>query len=144
ALESAMDELAFRLKMDPVELRVVNHADINEHTGKRWSSKYLKECYQLAAGRFGWARRDPHPGSMRDGRFLVGWGMATATYPGFCSEAAAKVRIRQDGNVDVFCGTQDMGGGTYTTLAQMVSDVIGVPVDRIRTELGDSHFPRAP
>jgi len=144
ALESAMDELASMLKMDPVQLRVVNHADINEHTGKRWSSKYLKECYQLAADRFGWASRDPQPGSLRDGRLLVGWGMATATYPGFCSKAAAKVRIRQDGSVDVFCGTQDMGGGTYTTMAQMVSDVIGVPVDRIRTELGDSHLPAAP
>jgi xanthine dehydrogenase YagR molybdenum-binding subunit len=144
ALESALDELACKLGMDPVQLRIINHADINEHTGKPWSSKYLKECYQVAAERFGWQKRDPRPGSMRDGDLLVGWGMATATYPGIRSPGAAKVRILQDGSVEVISATQDMGGGTYTTMAQIVSDVIGVPVERIRTNLGDSRLPPAP
>jgi xanthine dehydrogenase YagR molybdenum-binding subunit len=144
ALESALDELACTLHMDPVQLRVLNHADVNEHVGKPWSSKYLKECYQLAGERFGWSKRDPRPGSMRDGRLLVGWGMASATYPGMRSPGAANVRILQDGSVDVISATQDMGGGTYTTMAQIVSDVVGVPMERIRTALGDSLLPPAP
>jgi xanthine dehydrogenase YagR molybdenum-binding subunit len=144
ALESALDELAWKLNMDPVELRMVNHADINEQTGKPWSSKYLKECYRMAAERFGWARRTPQPRSMRDGNTLVGWGMATATYPGIRSPGAAKVRLFQDGSVEVISATQDMGGGTYTTMAQIAADVTGVPLERIRTVLGDSLLPPAP
>src|SRR5207248_7039496 len=116
AMESAMDELAYKLKMDPVELRIRNHADINEHTKQPWSSKYLKECYSIAGERFGWSRRNPEPRSMRDGKLLVGWGMATATYPGMRSPGAAKVRILQDGTASVVSATQDMGGGTYTTM----------------------------
>ncbi len=144
ALESALDELAYMLNMDAVELRLVNHADVNEQIGRPWSSKHLKECYRMAAERFGWAKRTPQPGSMRDGNVLVGWGMATATYPGIRSPGAAKVRLRQDGGVDVLSATQDMGGGTYTTMAQVAADVMGVPIDRIRTVLGDSLLPPAP
>jgi xanthine dehydrogenase YagR molybdenum-binding subunit len=144
ALESALDELACKLNMDPVELRVVNHADTNEHARLPWSSKYLKECYQVGAERFGWAKRDPQPRSMRDGKLLVGWGMATATYPGIRSPGAAKVRILRDGTVEVISATQDMGGGTYTTMTQIVADVTGIPVERIRPALGDSDLPPAP
>jgi xanthine dehydrogenase YagR molybdenum-binding subunit len=144
AMESAMDELAYKLSIDPVQLRIINHSDKNEHTNLPWSSKYLKDCYQLAGEKFGWARRDPKPGSMRDGKFLVGWGMATATYPGMRSPGAAKVRILEDGTAQVISATQDMGGGTYTTMTQVVSDVTGIPVDRIRPALGDSHLPPAP
>jgi xanthine dehydrogenase YagR molybdenum-binding subunit len=144
ALESALDELAYKLHLDPVELRITNHADVNEQTGKPWSSKYLKECYRMAADRFGWAKRAPQPRSMRDGNVLVGWGMATATYPGIRSPGAAKVRLLQDGSVEVISATQDMGGGTYTTMAQIAADVMGVPVERIRTVLGDSLLPPAP
>jgi xanthine dehydrogenase YagR molybdenum-binding subunit len=144
AMESAMDELAYKLNMDPVQLRIVNHSDKNEHTGQPWSSKYLKECYQLAGDKFGWAKRDPKPQSMRDGKYLIGWGMATATYPGMRSPGAAKVRILQDGSAQVSSATQDMGGGTYTTMTQVVADVTGIPVDKIRPELGDSRMPPAP
>jgi len=144
ALESALDELAYTLKLDPVELRIVNHADVNEHIGKPWSSKYLKDCYKMAAERFGWANRDPLPRSMSDGNVLVGWGMATATYPAIRGPGAAKVRLSQDGSVDVISATQDMGGGTYTTMAQIAADVMGVPIERIRTALGDSLLPPAP
>lgn len=144
AMESAMDELAYKLNIDPVQLRIINHSDKNEHTNQPWSSKYLKECYQIAGEKFGWARRDPKPRSMRDGKLLVGWGMATATYPGMRSPGAAKVRILQDGTAQVISATQDMGGGTYTTMTQVVSDVTGIPVDNIRPALGDSHLPPAP
>jgi xanthine dehydrogenase YagR molybdenum-binding subunit len=144
ALESAMDELAYKLNMDPVQLRLINHADRNEHANLPWSSKYLKECYQVAGEAFGWSKRDPKPGSMRDGNYLVGWGMATATYPGIRSPGAAKVRILQDGSATVSSATQDMGGGTYTTMTQVVSDVTGIPMNRVHPELGDSHLPPAP
>jgi len=144
AMESAMDELAYKLAIDPVELRVINHSDKNEHSNLPWSSKYLKDCYHLAAEKFGWAKRNPKPRSMRDGKYLVGWGMATATYPGMRSPGAAKVRILQDGSAVVSSATQDMGGGTYTTMAQLVSDVTGIPMERILPELGDSYMPPAP
>lgn len=144
AIESAMDELAYKLNMDPLELRIINHSDKNEHSSLPWSSKYLKDCYQLAAEKFGWAKRDSKPRSMRDGKYLVGWGMATATYPGMRSPGAAKVRILQDGTAVVSSATQDMGGGTYTTMTQVVSDVTGIPMERIHPELGDSHLPPAP
>jgi xanthine dehydrogenase YagR molybdenum-binding subunit len=144
ALESALDELAYTLGMDPVELRIRNHPDTNEHVRKPWSSNYLKECYAVGAERFGWRMRDPRPMSMRDGDLLVGWGMASSTYPGFRSPGAARVRILRDGSVEIVSATQDMGGGTYTTLAQVVSDVTGVPLERIRPALGDSTLPPAP
>jgi xanthine dehydrogenase YagR molybdenum-binding subunit len=144
AIESALDELAYKLNLDPVKLRIINHSDKNEHANLPWSSKYLKDCYQLAAERFGWAKRDPKPRSMRDGKHLVGWGMATATYPGMRSPGAAKVRILRDGSAEVSSATQDMGGGTYTTMTQVVSDVTGIPVERIHPELGDSLLPPAP
>ena len=144
ALESALDELAYKLGIDPIDLRILNHAETNEQIRKPWSSNYLKDCYAVGAERFGWRRRDPRPGSMRDGDLLVGWGMATATYPGFRSPGAAKVRILRDGSLEIVSATQDMGGGTYTTLAQIVADVTGVSIDRIRPALGDSTLPPAP
>ncbi|MGH9327413.1 MAG: xanthine dehydrogenase family protein molybdopterin-binding subunit [Terriglobia bacterium] len=144
ALESALDELAGKLKIDPVELRLRNHADTNEHTRQPWSSKYLKECYRLAGEKFGWEKRNPEPRSMRDGQLLVGWGMATATYPGMRNPGAARVRISQDGSASVVSATQDMGGGTYTTMVQMASEALGIPVGRIRSALGDSLLPPAP
>lgn len=144
ALESALDELAFKLKIDPVELRLRNHADTNEHTKQPWSSKNLKDCYRMAGEKFGWSRRKPEPGSMRDGDLLVGWGMATATYPGMRSPGAAKVRILQDGSAAVMSATQDMGGGTYTTMAQVAAEVLGIPVEKIHSTLGDSTLPPAP
>ena len=144
ALESAMDELAYKLNIDPVQLRIINHSDKNEHTNLPWSSKYLKECYQVAGDKFGWAKRNLKPGSMREGKHLIGWGMATATYPGMRSPGAAKVRILQDGSAQVISATQDMGGGTYTTMTQIVADATGIPVEKIHPELGDSLMPPAP
>ena len=144
ALESAMDELADQLKLDPIELRLRNHADSDPDKNLPWSSKSLKECYQLGAQKFGWSRRNPEPRSMRDGRYLVGMGMATATYPVNHFPAAAVARIMQDGSVVVQSGTHEMGTGTATVLAQVIAQEMGVPVERVRFELGDTEFPQAP
>jgi xanthine dehydrogenase YagR molybdenum-binding subunit len=144
ALESAMDELAYALKLDPIELRLRNHADIDPEHNRPWSSKSLKECYRLGAEKIGWSRRNPEPRSMRDGRYLIGMGMATATYPVYLFGATARARILQDGSVVVQSGSQEMGTGTATAMAQVAADVLGVPVERVRFELGDTALPRAP
>jgi xanthine dehydrogenase YagR molybdenum-binding subunit len=144
ALESAMDELAYALKMDPLALRLANYADVEPGSGKPFSSKSLRECYARGAERFGWARRKPAPRSMRDGRMLVGWGMATATYPAGQSPAAAVARLRADGSAIVQTGSQDIGTGTYTVMGQIAADALGVSVKKVRLELGDTRLPEAP
>jgi xanthine dehydrogenase YagR molybdenum-binding subunit len=142
--ETAMDELAVALDMDPVQLRMRNYAEMDESMGREWSSKSLGECYEQAAQQFGWSRRDPRPRSMRDGRWLVGWGMATASYPANFRPAGAKARMHEDGSVWIGCGTQDLGTGTYTILAQIAADVLGVPISKVRVQIGDSRLPNAP
>jgi xanthine dehydrogenase YagR molybdenum-binding subunit len=144
ALESAMDELAYKLNLDPIELRLRNYAEINPDTNLPWSSKSLKECYQLGAEKFGWSQRNPTPRSMQDGRYLIGMGMATATYPVYRFPASAVAKIMLDGSVVVQSGTHEMGTGTATVMAQVIADVLGVPVERVRFELGDTNFPKAP
>lgn len=144
ALESAMDELAYKLNLDPIELRLRNYAETDPDKKLPWSSKSLKECYQLGADKFGWSRRNPTPRSMRDGRYLIGMGMATATYPVYRFAASAVTKIMQDGSVVVQSGTHEMGTGTATVMAQVIADVLGVPVERVRFELGDTNMPNAP
>ncbi|MBV9584845.1 MAG: xanthine dehydrogenase family protein molybdopterin-binding subunit [Alphaproteobacteria bacterium] len=144
ALESAMDELAAALKVDPLELRLRNYAETDPHENKPFSSKSLRQCYADGAAAFGWARRPVEPGSMRDGPVLIGWGMATATYPTNRSAAGARIVFESDGTVAVQSGTQDLGTGTYTTMAQLAADALAMPLHRVRFELGDSAFPNAP
>ena len=144
ALEAAMDELSYAARIDPLQLRLLNHADSDPDSGKPWSSKSLRACYTQGAARFGWARRKPQPGSMRDGHLLVGWGMATATYPAGQSPASAIARIRADGTALVQSGTQDLGTGTYTIMTQIAADALGLPIERVRFELGDTNLPEAP
>ena len=144
ALESAMDELAAALKMDPLELRLRNYAETDPHEDKPFSSKALRQCYADGAEAFGWARRPLEPGSMRDGSVLIGWGMATATYPVNRSAAGARIVFDNDGTVAVQSGTQDLGTGTYTVMAQLAADALKMPLHRMRFELGDSNFPKAP
>ena len=144
ALESAMDELAIALKMDPVALRLKNYAEQDPESGKPWSSKSLRECYAVAGEAFGWSKRTPEPRSMRDGRWLVGWGMATATYPARRNPAGTTVRLMPDGTLDVRAGSQEIGCGTYTAMSQIAADVLGIPVDRVRFELGDTDMPPNP
>ncbi len=144
AVESAMDELAIALKMDPLALRLKNHADKDPETGKPWSSKSLKACYREGAARFGWAKRPLAPRSMRDGDLLVGWGMATATYPAHLRPASALARLLDDGTVEVLAGSQDIGTGTYTVMTQIAADALGVSIEKIHFDLGDSDMPETP
>lgn len=144
ALESAMDELAVAVGIDPVELRLRNHADVNPDDALPWSSKHLRECYALGVERFGWSARDPRPGSMRSGTDLVGWGMATAVYPAWKMPAAASVHARSDGSALVRCATHELGTGASTVFTQVAADVLGFDMQRVEFVLGDSSFPPAP
>jgi xanthine dehydrogenase YagR molybdenum-binding subunit len=144
AIESAMDELASALKMDPLQLRLINHADSDPVEGKPWSSKSLKQCYQQAADRFGWSKRNPEPRSMKKGRNLIGWGMASATYPAHRSPASARAVMKRDGTVVVSSGSHEMGMGTATVMAQLAAETLGVPFERVRFEYGDTTLPQAP
>jgi xanthine dehydrogenase YagR molybdenum-binding subunit len=144
ALECAMDELAIALKIDPVALRLANHADNHPTKNVPFSAKFLKEAYQLGAERFGWAKRNREPRSMRDGDLLVGWGMATATYPAHKMSAAAKVQLRANNTATVQCATHDLGTGAYTAFTQISSEQLGLPFENVTFELGKSDFPFGP
>ncbi|MBV9861584.1 MAG: xanthine dehydrogenase family protein molybdopterin-binding subunit [Alphaproteobacteria bacterium] len=144
ALESAMDELAAAVQVDPVALRLANYAQVDPHEDKPFSSKSLRQCYAAGAEAFGWGQRSAAPRSMRDGDTLIGWGMASATYPMNRSEASARLIFAGDGFVTVQSGTQDLGTGTYTVMAQLAADALGMPIHRVRFDLGDSAFPKAP
>ena len=144
ALESAMDELADSLGMDPLTLRLRNYAERDPQDGKPFSGKALRDCYAVAAQRFGWSRRSMTPRSMREGDQLIGWGVATATYPANRSPAAAFARILPDGTAVVGSGTQDLGTGTYTVMTQVAADALGFPMQNVRFALGDSVLPQAP
>jgi len=144
ALEVALDELAYQLKLDPIELRLRNYAQTDPDSGRPFSSKSLRECYVQGAQRFGWAERNPDPGSMRDGETLIGWGMASATYPTRRSPASASARLLPDGRLLVRSASQDLGTGTYTIMTQIAADAMGFPLESVRFELGDSRFPAAP
>jgi xanthine dehydrogenase YagR molybdenum-binding subunit len=144
AIESAMDELAWKLKMDPVALRLKNYAEVDPQENKPFSSKALRQCYEIGAEKFGWSRRTSTPRSMRSGNTLIGLGMATATYPANRSPAAAIARILPDGTAMVASGTQDLGTGTYTVMTQVCADALGFPPEKIHFALGDSSLPQAP
>jgi xanthine dehydrogenase YagR molybdenum-binding subunit len=144
ALESAMDELAAKLGIDPIELRIRNHAEIYPGRNVPFSSKHLLECYQRGAEKFGWAKRNPKPRMSRDGDWWVGQGMATALYPAHRSRASAKIRLQADGYVTVSSATHDLGTGMYTVLAIVGAQSLEVPYERVRAVLGDSGLPPAP
>src|SRR4051812_38768577 len=144
ALECAMDEMAAALKMDPVQFRITNHAENHPIKDVPFSAKHLRECYQVGAEKFGWSKRNPEPRSMRDGDLLVGWGMATKTYPAHKMNAAAKVILRADGSATVQCATHDLGTGAYTAFTQISSEQLGVPFEKVTFELGKSDFPFGP
>jgi xanthine dehydrogenase YagR molybdenum-binding subunit len=143
ALESAMDELAEKLSMDPVELRRVNDT-MADATGKQWSSRSLMTCYDQAAERFGWKGRNPRPGSMRDGEWLVGWGCASAVYPTHVGAATARVRLQANGTARVQIATHEIGVGIRTVIAQVTAEQLGIPVSAVEVETGDSALPPAP
>ena len=144
ALEVAMDELAYKLNMDPVTLRLVNYAEQHPQTGQPWSEKNLRACYERGAKAIGWSNRTAEPGMMKEGRLLVGYGMATATYPANRSAASAKIQLSANGNATVFCATQDIGTGTYTILTQIAAEGLGLPMASVQCKLGDSKLPKGP
>lgn len=138
-----MDELAETLGIDPVEMRLRNYATFVPNTGKPWSSKHLDECYRLGAEKFGWSKRPQKPRATVDGDWFVGTGMATATYGASRGLASIKVRLVADGTASVSGTAADLGTGQYTVFAILAADVLGIPVDRVRPELGDSTSPVA-
>jgi xanthine dehydrogenase YagR molybdenum-binding subunit len=144
ALECAMDELAYALKIDPLELRLINYAEVDPETGLPFSSKALRECYRLGAEKFGWKGRKFEPRSMRDGRWLVGWGMATGIWGAFQMPAAARITLRADGTAHVASATSDIGPGTYTVATIIAAEFLGLRPDQVKFELGDTSLPRAP
>jgi len=144
ALESAMDELAYKLGMDPLDLRLKNYTERDPGKDLPWSSKSLRQCYEIGAERFGWKERNPQPRSMRRGDKLIGWGMATATYPTNRSAGECSACLLPDGSAVFRSATQDLGTGTYTVMTQIAADSIGLPVERVRFELGNSKLPESP
>ena len=144
ATESALNELADQLKIDPVKLRVLNEPKIDESLGIPFSSRHLLECFQVGAEKFGWSKRTPEVGSMKRDGVTLGWGMASAAWIAARFPADASVQLRDDGTARVACGTQDIGTGTYTILAQLTSQKTGVPLDKIEVVLGDTSLPPGP
>ena len=144
ALESAMDELAVACRLDPIELRERNEPDADPETGLPFSSRHLVECLREGAARFGWTPRDPSPGIRRDGRWLVGTGVAASTYPARRRPSTALARTEPDGTFTVALAAVDIGTGARTALTQIAADALGVGTDRVRLLLGDSSLPPAP
>jgi xanthine dehydrogenase YagR molybdenum-binding subunit len=143
ALESALDELALELGLDPVELRVRNEPEIDPETGNRFSTRNLVGCLREGAERFGWADRDPTPGARRDGRWLVGTGVASSTYPARRRPSTARARRESDGSYTIELAAVDIGTGARTVLTQIAADALEVPLDRVRVRIGDSAFGQA-
>jgi xanthine dehydrogenase YagR molybdenum-binding subunit len=144
ALECAMDELAVALKLDPVELRLRCYSDRDQNEDVPYTSKQLRECYRQGSAAFGWDKRKPEPRSMRDGSDLVGWGMATGVWEALQMPAAARIVLGANGHAEVSCAASDIGTGTYTILAQVAADTLGLPIENISIKLGDSTLPQAP
>jgi xanthine dehydrogenase YagR molybdenum-binding subunit len=144
ALESAMNELAIKLKMDPLELRIKNDAERDEGKNLPFSSRHLKECYLTGAEKIGWKQRTPEVGSMKRNGKIVGWGLGGASWAAARIPCTASVELCPNGRICVRCATQDIGTGTYTIFAQVMSARTGVPLDRIDVFLGDSGLPDGP
>lgn len=144
ALESAVDELALALNLDPIEFRLRNLPTVDPEKKLPWSSNHFPECFAVGRERFGWDRRDPRPGSMRDGTDILGWGVAGASWGAHRGVCAARAEFRADGILRVTCGTQDIGTGTYTVIAQVAAEITTVPIARIEVVLGDTRLPQGP
>ncbi|MDQ6941476.1 MAG: xanthine dehydrogenase family protein molybdopterin-binding subunit [Candidatus Eremiobacteraeota bacterium] len=144
ALGSALDELAYACGVDPLDVLRRNHTSTDPTSGLPFSSKHLLACYERGAEAFGWSTRAHAPRSMHEGDELIGWGVATATYPAMRAPAEARLTIGADGSVDVASATHDLGTGMYTILAQIAADTLGVDTSAVHVRIGDSTFPNAP
>ncbi|MBV9116093.1 MAG: xanthine dehydrogenase family protein molybdopterin-binding subunit [Acetobacteraceae bacterium] len=144
ALESAMDELAAALGLDPLELRLRCYSERDQHSDRPYSSKGLRACYRQGAAAFGWDRRSPEPRSMREETDLVGWGMASGVWEALQVPIAVRIALTANGHAEVACATSDIGTGTYTIMAQVAAETLGLPLDNISIKIGDSTLPHAP
>ncbi|WP_027551236.1 xanthine dehydrogenase family protein molybdopterin-binding subunit [Bradyrhizobium sp. Cp5.3] len=144
ALECAMDELAVALKLDPLELRLKCYSDRDQSEDLPYTSKQLRECYARGAEAFGWSKRNPTPRSMRDDKELVGWGMATGVWEALQMPVAVRIVLTANGHAEVSCAASDIGTGTYTIVAQVAADALGLPIESISVKLADSTLPQAP
>ena len=144
ALESALDELSYALNLDPIELRLRNYADADQERNLPWSSKYLKECYQLGADRIGWSSRSQKPGTVKDGDWLVGYGIGCGAFGAYRGHAEAKIKLLADGSVNIQSATTDIGPGTNTAMIVIAADTLDIPAERITFDLGNSSLPPAP
>lgn len=144
ALESAMDELAIKLGMDPVQLRLLNEPSLDEGSGLPFSSRHFKECMTVGAEKFGWSKRDAKIGSMKRDGMTLGWGMAACSWIAARFDCTASIELRNDGTVRVASAVQDIGTGTYTVMAQMAAEMLGVDVNKVEVMLGDTDLPPGP
>jgi len=144
AIESAMDELAYTIGIDPLELRLKNYSEKNQNEDKPFSSKELRECYRQGAEKFGWSKRNSQPRSMREGTELIGWGMATGIWEAYQQTSSAKAVLSVDGKLTVSSATADIGTGTYTIMTQIAAETLGLPIDDVTFKLGDSSLPQSP
>jgi xanthine dehydrogenase YagR molybdenum-binding subunit len=143
ALECAMDELAVALEVDPMELRLRCYSERDQNENIPYTSKALRECYRQGAQAFGWKKRTPEPRSMRDGTDLIGWGMATGVWDAMQRPFDTRITLTANGHAEVACAASDIGTGTYTIMAQVTADMLGLPLDNVTVKLGDSSLPRA-
>lgn len=144
ALESAMDEMAYKLDMDPIEFRKLNYADKDQEQNKPWSSKYLLECYEGGMERIGWKNRKNKPGSVKEGEWLVGYGMGTGTFGCYRSPTSVKAKFLADGNLVLQCSVNDMGPGTATMMTAIGAEIMGLPAENVVIEMGKSGLPKGP
>ncbi len=144
ALESAMDELAHTLNMDPIEFRILNHADTDPETKLPWSSKFLKDCYQLGADKIGWKDRKLQPKGLQDGDWWIGYGMGTGSFGAYRNRAAVKVQLFPDGKLTLQCSVNDMGPGTATMMTAIAAEQMGIPASKIKIQMGSTGLPPGP
>ena len=144
ALECALDELAYKLKMDPVELRIKNHADVNPENNLPWSTKYLKECYETGKEKIGWKNRPKIPGTLKENGMLVGYGMGSGVFGAGRNNASVRVILKADGNIILQSAVSDMGPGTTTSMTKVAAENLQMPLNKIKFQLGDTDFPPGP
>ncbi|RZK29220.1 MAG: xanthine dehydrogenase family protein molybdopterin-binding subunit, partial [Hymenobacter sp.] len=144
AIESAIDELSYKASKDPLDFRLLNYTYSDPTEDKPFSSKRLDDCYHEGAARFGWDQRNPEPRSMRDGDLLVGWGVAAGCWDASMQKAEAKASLAADGRLTVRSATNDQGAGTYVIMTQMAAQTLGLPMEQVTFELGDTEMPMAP
>lgn len=144
ALESAVDELAYRIGIDPLDFRLQNYSQIDQIEGKPFSSKELRECFRQGAEKFGWSKRKPEPRSMKKGNQLIGWGVATGAWEAKQKPASAKAVLTKDGELTVSSATGEIGTGTYTIMSQLAAETLGIKLENVTFLLGDSSLPKAP